>query len=169
MSNTICKKRNETNVSRPNFIEKAISAYRGKKLLKTAVIDEKIGNFGKQIIQKAYGLERVEGNYNLKSGANDGITQAILLGAANGKIIGNNEYLKNNLKEKLIKKNAVISFLQKFESNSTNFTTNHEYATTSVDNNNVYLFNPHDNSIQLSMPINTFYQYCLGIQFWRIS
>ena len=104
MSNTICKKRNETNVSRPNFIEKAISAYRGKKLLKTAVIDEKIGNFGKQIIQKAYRLERVEGNYNLKSGANDGITQAILLGTANGKIIGNNEYLKNNLKEKLIKK-----------------------------------------------------------------
>ena len=36
MSDTIYHNRNETSVSWPNFIEKAISAYRGKKLLKTA-------------------------------------------------------------------------------------------------------------------------------------
>ena len=171
MSNTIYHKRNETSVSWPNFIEKAISVYRGKKLLKTAVIDENIGDFGKQTINNAkqLWLMRSEGNYNLQSGTTDGIIHAVLLGTTGGGFTLNIDYLKNNLREKLIKKNAAVSFSQKFKVNDTEFTTKHEYAITSVDNDNVYLFNPHDGSKQLSMPIDTFCTYCLGISFGHSS
>lgn len=171
MSATIYKKRNGTNVSWPNFIEKAVSIYRGRKLLKTAVIDENIGNFGKQTIEhaKSLWLERVEGNNNLKSGSNDGIVQAILLGTTGGGVIGCSKYLKDNLKEKLIQKNAGVSFSTPFEANGNNFITNHEYAIISVDDNNIYLINPHNGSETLSMPIDTFYKYCSGIEFGHSS
>ena len=139
--------------------------------MKTAVIDENIGDFGKEMIDhaKRLWLMRSEGNHNLRSGASDGIIQAVLLGTTGGGFTNNIEYLKNNLREKLIKKNAAVSFSQEFKVNDTEFTTEHDYAITSVDNENVYLFNPHDGSKQLSMPIDTFYTYCLGISFGHSS
>ncbi len=178
MSATIYKKKNKTNVFWSNFIEKAISVYRGEKLLKTAVTDENIGGFGEKVINhaKELWLERSEGNYNLRSRSNDGIIQAILLGTTGGGLSAPSsdfdvfsKYLKNDLQKKLVKKNAGVSFSISFKANGTEFITKHEYAITGVDDNNVYLINPHNGSETLSMPIDAFYQYCQKIEFGRSS
>lgn len=184
MSTTIYEQGNKTKVAWPKFIEKATSVYRAKKMLELATIDSPLGKLEEKWLNEIkilwQGNSEIAGYHNLEGSPADGIVKAMLLGTTGGgsikipwekkfKIIDFENYLRNNLK-KFKQKNAGISFIDDFEIDENNcIEKNHVYSITNVDDNNVYLINPHDGEIEIKVPIDIFCEHCRDISFGHSS
>ena len=182
MKSTIYERGNKINFAWPKFIEKAASVYRAKKMLKLAKIDD-ISKFEKEWLNslKNDWLENNEiaGSHNLESSTNDGIVMTMLLGNTSG---GSNKdvfddslgtieftnYLRTNL-NKFKKKNVTVSFTKQFETNGEKISNGHAYSITNVDEKNVYLTNPYDETKELEIPMDIFCEYCMGVTFGHSS
>ena len=110
---------------------------------------------------------------------NDGIVMTMLLGNTSG---GSNKdvfddslgtieftnYLRTNL-NKFKKKNVTVSFTKQFETNGEKISNGHAYSITNVDEKNVYLTNPYDETKELEIPMDIFCEYCMGVTFGHSS